>query len=189
MRDIIKDDLKGEFIFLDWEGDNIDQDGEEDFNTKEILKNGEIKIKLKDSISPTNNKITLEEAPISKEKINQTKIEEKPEIKKINFDLSKHKFIKKMNGLSLYKYSQVKRSSNHELVYHYHYDTFNSNDYRKAYIVLFVGKTGDGKSTAINAFFNIIKGIQLQDDFRFILIEEEKKLQGYQSLMEFIYII
>ena len=74
MRDIIKDDLKGEFIFLDGEGDNIDQDGEEEFNIKEILKNGEVKIMLKDSISPINNKITLEEDTFSKEKINQTKV-------------------------------------------------------------------------------------------------------------------
>lgn len=83
-----------------------------------------------------------------------------------------------MNGLFQYRYSQVKISSNHELIYHYHYDTFNSNDYRKAYIVLFVGKTWDRKSTAINAFFNIIKGIHLHDDFRFILIEEVKKTPG-----------
>ena len=44
-----------------------------------------------------------------------------------------------------------------------------------AYILLFVGKTGDGKSTAINSFFNKIKGIKIEDKYRFILIEEKEK--------------
>ncbi len=64
------------------------------------------------------------------------------------------------------------------MVYQYFYDKFDINDYKLAYIILFVGKTGDGKSTAINAFFNIIKGIQLEDKYRFILIEEIKKAKG-----------
>jgi hypothetical protein len=41
-----------------------------------------------------------------------------------------------------------------------------------------VGKTGDGKSTAINSFFNIIKGIKIEDKYRFILIEEKEKEKG-----------
>ena len=47
-----------------------------------------------------------------------------------------------------------------------------------AYILLFVGKTGDGKSTAINSFFNKIKGIKIEDKYRFILIEEKEKEKG-----------
>ena len=45
-------------------------------------------------------------------------------------------------------------------------------------IVLFCGKTGDGKTTAINAFFNIIKGIRNEDNYRFILISEPSKEKG-----------
>ena len=41
-------------------------------------------------------------------------------------------------------------------------------------IVLICGKIGEGKTTAINAFFNIIKGITLEDNYRFILIHEPK---------------
>ena len=52
---------------------------------------------------------------------------------------------------------------------------YNDSD---AYVILFCGKTGDGKSTAINAFFNIIKGIELEDNYRFILVTEPKKAQG-----------
>ena len=52
------------------------------------------------------------------------------------------------------------------------------NDEKLAYVILFVGKTGHGKSTAINAFFNIIKGIKLEDKYRIILIKEEKQKGG-----------
>ena len=41
--------------------------------------------------------------------------------------------------------------------------------------MLFCGKIGDGKTSAINAFFNKVKGIQLKDNDRFILITEPKK--------------
>lgn len=51
-------------------------------------------------------------------------------------------------------------------------------DDHNAYVVLFCGKTGDGKTTAINAFFNIIKGIEIDDPYRFILITEPEKKTG-----------
>ena len=46
------------------------------------------------------------------------------------------------------------------------------------YIILFFGKTGVRKSTDINAFFNIVKGIKLKYNNRFILITEPKKAKG-----------
>ena len=52
---------------------------------------------------------------------------------------------------------------------------YNDSD---AYVILFCGKTGDGKWTALNAFFNIIKGIELEDNYRFILVTEPKKAKG-----------
>ena len=80
--------------------------------------------------------------------------------------------------LTIYKYSNVEGRSTHELIYQYYYDDFDSNDYKNAKIILFIGKTGDGKSTAINAFFNIIKGIKIEDKYRYILIKERKKEKG-----------
>ncbi len=47
--------------------------------------------------------------------------------------------------------------------------------------MLFYGKTEDGKTTAINAFFNIVKGVQLEDNYRFILIIEPKKKEQAES--------
>ena len=77
--------------------------------------------------------------------------------------------------MSFYRYSNMKMKSNHELIYHYYFDKFQSNDYRKACIILLVQKTGDGKCIGINVFFNAIKVIELTDNFRFILNEEKPK--------------
>ena len=82
------------------------------------------------------------------------------------------------DDLKIYKYSNVEKINSHQLIYEYHYDKFDNNDYKNAYIILFIGKTGDGKTTAINAFFNIIKGIRIEDKYRYILIKEAKKPKG-----------
>ena len=86
--------------------------------------------------------------------------------------------MEKKNDLIYYKYSNIERTSNHKLVYQYFFDKYKAEDYTNAYVVLFCGKTGDGKTTAINAFFNIVKGVQLEDNYRFILITEPKKEKG-----------
>jgi len=99
-------------------------------------------------------------------------------IKKIEIDFSKYEVFEKKNNLTIYKYSNKERQSNHKFVYQYFYDEFNNNDYQNAYVILFFGKIGDGKTTAINAIFNIIKGIELEDNYRFILITEPKKIDG-----------
>ena len=85
-------------------------------------------------------------------------------------DLSKFEELEKRENLTIYKYSNKERQSNHNFVYQYFYDEFNTSDYDNAYVLLFLGKVGDGKSTAINALFNIIKGIKLEDNYRLILI-------------------
>jgi len=86
-------------------------------------------------------------------------------------DLSKFEELEERENLTIYKYSNKERQSNHNLVYQYFYDEFNTSDYDNAYVILFLGKVGDGKSTAINALFNIIKGIKLEDNYRLILIK------------------
>ena len=83
-----------------------------------------------------------------------------------------------MDDFKIYKYSNVQRTNPHKLIYEYRYDKFDGEEYRKAKVILFIGKTGDGKTTAINAFFNILKGIKLEDKYRFVLIQEPKKEKG-----------
>ena len=165
-RKLIKDKFKDDFIILDTEENNIETTDEKDFTIEDILINEVIKIKIKDSSAPT---------PIQHDKTPKTQKEKK----KIKIkDFSKYEILKKRNDLTIYKYSNLERVSNQPLVYQYFYDQYNVKDYSDAYIVLFCGKTGDGKSTAINAFFNIIKGVELHDDYRFILITEPKKEKG-----------
>ena len=82
------------------------------------------------------------------------------------------------DGLKIYKYSNAEKKNIHKLINEYHFDKFDKDDYKNAFIILFIGKTGDGKTTAINAFFNIIKGIKFEDEYRYILIKEKKKPKG-----------
>ena len=178
LRNKLKDDIKSDFVFLDKGGIEIDLDGEEDFTIKEILNNGFVKLKSNSSPAPISNSTTFNassNSSVDQDSFKKTPLNEK---NKIKYDLSKYEFIKKEEDVSFYRYSNVKMKSNHELIYQYYFDKFESNYYRKAYIILFVGKTGDGKSTGINAFFNVIKGIKLTDNFRFILIEEQPKKKG-----------
>ena len=152
-RKAINNDIKDDFIFLDSEGNDIDKSDEKDFSIEDILNNEVIKLKIK-----------------AKKK------------DKKNIDFSKFKIIKKRNDLTIYLYSELERVSNHPLVFQYFYDKFEGVDFQNAYVVLFCGKTGDGKTTAINGFFNIIKGITIEDDYRFILIKEiEKKKKQAES--------
>ena len=167
--DEIRNQLKAknleDFFFLDSDGNLIEKDDEKDYSIEDCLNDEKIKLK-----SENNHN----DAP-SPLQINSKKIIYKKK-KAINF--SNYEIIVKSENLVIYKYSNVKSQSPHELVHLYYYDKFDVNDYQNSYVVLLCGKTGDGKTTAINAFFNIVKGIELNDNFRFILIKEKKKEKG-----------
>ena len=173
IRPLIKNSFKNDFLFFDDQNNYIEEEDEEEYIVKNILINNSIKIKsdslLEDSSPPE---------PIREEVNITVKKDKKCPKRKKTIDFSKYEIIKKRNDLTIYKYSNIQRKSNHELVYLYFFDKFEAIDYDNAYVVLFCGKTGDGKSTAINAIFNIIKGIKLEDNYRFILITEPKKPKG-----------
>lgn len=173
IRPLINKSFKNDFLFFDAQNNYIEEEDEEDYIVKNILNNNSIKIKsdsILDDSSPPE--------PI-RENLNITDkgVHKCSKREKLN-EFSKYEIIQKRNDLTIYKYSNVQRQSNHELVYLYFFDKFEALDYDNAYVVLFCGKTGDGKSTAINAIFNIIKGIKLEDNYRFILITEPKKPKG-----------
>ena len=142
---------------------------------------------------PTNNKISLlkfnetwtktinnlitfhhignEIRPVVKQNIENKNLKKKKE-----FDFTKFENYKKLNGITYYKYSKLKSQKPIDSVYLNYYDKYNMEfDEDIAYVLLFCGKTGDGKTTAINSFFNIIKGVKKEDKYRFILIEEPPK--------------
>ena len=159
------------FQFLDKDNNLVYANDENDFIIEDILNNGEIKLKQVIIDSPSQTPI--------------------PTIKKIN-DFSKYKVIGKEDNLTLYKYSNKERQTNRKYVYQYFYDEFNINDYDNAYVLLLCGEIGSGKTTAINAFFNILKGIKFEDNYRFILIteqNEEKKWYKFGTEGIHIYIL
>ena len=165
IRNLINNKIQLNFIYLDEDGNSIDITDENDFLVEDIVKNDIINIVNID----TSNKIN--------EIINNPELENKKEI-----DFSKYEIIKKHNyGFTFYKYSNI-QSIKHSGGYinQYFYDDIEEEDLH-AYIVLFCGIIGDGKTTTINAFFNIIKGVKLEDNYRFILISERRNQSKKQT--------
>ena len=181
LRKLILNIVKEEFIFLDMDGNKVEKEDEQDYKIEDILVNESIKI------IPNQLQNTFKEAPpanpANESSENNHKIfneDKTTNSKNKNIDFSKYDIINKRNDLTTYKYSNIVPISKHELVREYLYDKNDEMNYNDsdAYVILFCGKTGDGKSTAINAFFNIIKGIELEDNYRFILVTEPKKAKG-----------
>ena len=177
LRSFLNDKIQNDFEFIDTDGNPIGKEEEDEFTIKEQLKDDIIKIKslmnntpnnTSDSMSTSTNSVS---APPS--------IPNEFGLPKVKYDLSKYKKLSQVNGMTYYLYSEKQPQSNHKLVKQYYFDEFEDvNNYKDAKIILFVGKTGDGKTTAINAFFNVIKGVKLEDKFRFILIKEPKREKG-----------
>ena len=52
---------------------------------------------------------------------------------------------------------------------------FTEEESNKSKVLLIIGQTGHGKTTFINALWNIYLGITFNDQFRYLLVENEKK--------------
>ena len=165
IRNIIMNKINDDFTFLDIDGFEVMKKDECDYEVDDIINDKSLKLKSLKPSNPTQNKNNNLMKPQINKKIR-------------NINLSKYEIIEKKEDLTIYKYSNLQRKSDHKLVYQYFYDPYEIRDFQDAYVVLFCGKTGDGKTTAINAFFNIIKGVTLVDNYRFILISEPEKEKG-----------
>ena len=61
-------------------------------------------------------------------------------------------------------------------IYKYPTITLSQNEYSLAKVLMVVGQTGSGKSTLLNALINYHMGIQINDSFRYMIINEESSL-------------
>ncbi len=169
IRNKLSSKIKEDFLFLDSDGNKISKEDEKDYSIGDCMYEEVLKLK---SIYFDNS---------SKDSISSISFNESTKdmkLKKVSLNLTDYEPIIKREDFIIYKYSDIEKKSGQDQVYQYFYDKFDVNDYSDAYVVLFCGKTGDGKTTAINAFFNIIKGITLDDKYRFLLINEVKKKTG-----------
>lgn len=178
LRNIINQNIKDEFSFLDQDGFPITKEDEKLYSIEDILNEESIKTKGNDSPAATPLNETNPNKNINVEKPKDIK-KKKP---KINYDFSKYEIMEKRDDLITYRYSKEKGVSSQKLFFQYFFDYYNPEDYNKAYFILFCEKTGEGKTTAINAFFNIIKGVAIKDNYRFILISEPQKRKDKLNL-------
>ncbi|KAK2917139.1 hypothetical protein Q8A67_001513 [Cirrhinus molitorella] len=59
--------------------------------------------------------------------------------------------------------------------------TFGKNNTKENKTIMMIGATGAGKTTLINSMINYILGVQWEDDFRFVLIDEGKQKSQAES--------
>ena len=138
------------------------------FQTNEgydILKEDEEDYTIEDCLIE-GNKIVLKK----KEKENEKKEEEK----KINTPVEKSEFIKEQNNLKIYLYPV---------------DELTKEEEEKSIVLMVVGQTGSGKTTLLNAYINYLMGINYEDDFRYVMINEKfnKKQDESQTTEVTIY--
>ncbi|KAK9976758.1 hypothetical protein ABG768_021961 [Culter alburnus] len=59
--------------------------------------------------------------------------------------------------------------------------TFGKNVTKENKTIMMIGATGSGKTTLINSMINYILGVEWEDDFRFVLIDEGKQKSQAES--------
>lgn len=121
------------------------------------IEEDDLETSIKVSEISLNNKIFLKSR-----KIKVIKDEIKIEFRKKNVPLQNAQLIREENGIKIYQYPTIE---------------FTKFEEASANIILIVGQTGSGKTTFINGFINYLMGIELDDDFRYVLIIEKEKLK------------
>lgn len=76
---------------------------------------------------------------------------------KINLPIQQSKFLGLKNNLKIYKYPHIK---------------LNIEQLQKCKSLIVIGETGSGKTTLLNCLINYLMEIKKEDDFRYIIIDE-----------------
>ena len=155
IRNSLSDDIKTDFTFLNKGSQQIEKDEEEDYKLKMIIKKQTNQLFLSDNKSISN----IIEA-------NKDKILEP-------IEGSKLLFIKKSENDN-----EERESTNEELkIFKYPQIFFSPSEAEKAFTFLVIGETGNGKTTIINSFLNVVMGITIDTDFRYVIVEEDDNSQ------------
>ena len=155
IRNSLSDSIKTDFTFLNKGSQQIEKDEEEDYKLKMIIKKQTNQLFLSDNKSISN----IIEA-------NKDKILEP-------IEGSKLLFIKKSENDN-----EERESTNEELkIFKYPQIFFSPSEAEKAYTFLVIGETGNGKTTIINSFLNVVMGITIDTDFRYVIVEEDDNSQ------------
>ena len=135
----------------------------------DIQKGDEEEYTVEDSLK--DNKIILKKKVKEEEKEKEKK-EEKEKV--LNIPIKDSEFIKSENNLKLYLYPSDKLTKEEE---------------EKAIVLMVVGQTGSGKTTLLNSYINYLMGIKYDDDFRYVMINEqfEKKQDESQTTEVTVY--
>ena len=65
----------------------------------------------------------------------------------------------------------------------YNGEIFDMNDEAESKTIIVLGQTGSGKTTLLNSLVNFILGVEFEDDFRYVIIDE-KNDKGMKSLIK-----
>ena len=92
--------------------------------------------------------------------------------------------IDQIGQLKIYKYNCVPQKYVDELIEkkiknydEYNGEIFDMNDEAESKTIIVLGQTGSGKTTLLNSLVNFILGVEFEDDFRYVIIDQ-KNVQG-----------
>jgi predicted GTPase len=86
---------------------------------------------------------------------------------------TKIKIIDEMHVYKLPLKSAPSYSGTSSIVKRFSFGQPNQRIRREHKTILLMGETGSGKTTMINAMINFILGVEWEDDFRFVLVDEQ----------------
>ena len=144
-------------------------------NTKEKINIEDEQFQLLSKISSNDNEIFIKQEVEIKKKVNEL--------------IKGSELLKEKGHLKIYKYNCVPEQYIDKLIKEqklnrredYNGEIFDMNDEAESKTIIVLGQTGSGKTTLLNSFVNFILGVEFEDDFRYVIIDE-KNVQGFENV-------